>query len=131
LRLWRQWLWRIPSSGMWHHVVWKKFNISEEHTAFIFRVWRIRQPVSKKQQWAGACLLRDLTLKMALVLYPKMLLNPCWTTWHHIPEDSTLQVMVLILPVMTFLVVLMYRLKHTWVTFCRPVILKQCAARGG
>jgi len=33
-----QW-WRFKSSGLWHHIVlWLDTSISENHTAFIFRV---------------------------------------------------------------------------------------------
>lgn len=34
-----QWIWRVQSSGMWHHAVWyTSSNVSGVHTAFIFRM---------------------------------------------------------------------------------------------
>jgi hypothetical protein len=37
----RRWLWRMPSSGMWHRVALVRNDVSEERTASIFKVTRI------------------------------------------------------------------------------------------
>jgi hypothetical protein len=44
LRFPQCWLWRVPSSGIWRHIVcWAATDVSEEHIASIFRVEGIIQ----------------------------------------------------------------------------------------
>jgi hypothetical protein len=44
--------WRMPFSGMWHHVVLVWTDISEEHITSIFRV---EKSTSEEPAWAGGC----------------------------------------------------------------------------
>jgi hypothetical protein len=52
LRFSRRWLWRMPSSGMWCHVVLVWTDVSEKRIASIFRV---EKSASEKPGRAGGC----------------------------------------------------------------------------
>jgi hypothetical protein len=47
-----RWLWRMPSSGMWGHVVLVWIDVSEDYIASIFRV---EKSASEEPAWAGGC----------------------------------------------------------------------------
>jgi hypothetical protein len=84
----QQWLCRVLSSRMWCHVVWYKFtDVSQEHTASIFRVKGWKEQVTSRIRWQGCafCMLAGNVMSHSrrqysscLDLWPSFILHIFW-----------------------------------------------------
>jgi hypothetical protein len=97
------WLWRMASSGMWHHVALARTDVSAERIAPIIRIKRIGElgtTLAVTRNWYTLCQLQ-VTANVVpnspiLVTLMKEALRSSETsvltraTWHNIPEDTIL-----------------------------------------
>jgi hypothetical protein len=81
LRFSQQWLWRVLTSGIQHHLAsWKSTEVSEDHVPSIFMDSRIHQTRNLHEDSSTQQLAYSSTLKMQVSRSSEISVDFQWTT---------------------------------------------------